>query len=141
MGVGAREAGSSLRSEWKKEKQRQEQRQRPRGLVVEKIRSVWDGGDPRGPSASPQDDTLLKKVAEARAKQSKAKAKATATATANAGILHSVQNDGVGGVGGDGGELGWKSNSHVVWWWKRSVLYGTVETLGVLRLRLRMTPF
>jgi hypothetical protein len=26
-------------------------------------------------------------------------------------------------------------------WWKRSDRYGTVETLGVLRLRLRMTPF
>jgi hypothetical protein len=43
---------------------------------------------------------LLKKVAEAKAK-AKATATATATATANAGILHFVQNDGVGGVGGD----------------------------------------
>jgi hypothetical protein len=32
--------------------------------VVEKGRSVWVSGDPRGPSAAPQDDTLLKKVVE-----------------------------------------------------------------------------
>ncbi len=29
------------------------------GLVVEKDRSVWVGGDCRGPSASPQDDTIF----------------------------------------------------------------------------------
>jgi hypothetical protein len=47
---------------------------------------------------------LLKKVAKAKAKASatataKATATATATATANAGILHCVQNDGIGGGG------------------------------------------
>jgi hypothetical protein len=42
-------------------------------------------GDLRGPSAAPQDDTLLKKGATA---------KATAKAKANTGILHFVQNDG-----------------------------------------------
>jgi hypothetical protein len=31
---------------------------------VEKGRSVWVSVDPRGPSAAPQDDTLLKKVVE-----------------------------------------------------------------------------
>ncbi len=29
---------------------------------------------------------------------------------------------------------------HVVWWWERFELYGLVESVGVLRLRLRMTP-
>jgi hypothetical protein len=39
------------------ESKQEVQEQRPQGLVVEKIRSAWAHGDPRGPSASPQDDT------------------------------------------------------------------------------------
>jgi hypothetical protein len=45
---------------------------------------------------------LLKKVAKAKAKgKAKATASASASATANTGILHCVQNDGIGW----GGEL------------------------------------
>jgi hypothetical protein len=81
-----------------------EAKQEPRGSVVEKVRAVWASEDPRGPSASPQDDTPSKEGGKGKGKgkgKSKCKCKATATATAtantNAGILQFVQNDGEGG--------------------------------------------
>ncbi len=46
----------------------QRQEQRPRGSVVGKVRSVWVGGDPRGPSASPQDDTPSKEGGKSKGK-------------------------------------------------------------------------
>jgi hypothetical protein len=93
--------------------QMQMQRQRPRGLVVEKVRAVWAGGDPRGPSAAPQDDTLSNESGKSKGK----------------------------GKGKGKGKSKSNGKGHVVWWWKRSGLSGLVQTLGVLRLRLRMTPF
>jgi hypothetical protein len=56
---------------------------------------------------------LLKKVVKATATAT-AKAKAKATAKANAGILHYVQNDGVGGVESCGfGRGGWACGSGI----------------------------
>jgi hypothetical protein len=52
---------------------------------------------------------LLKKVAKAKAK-AKAKATASASTTANTGILHCVQNDGIGW----GGELRWNDDEREV---------------------------
>jgi hypothetical protein len=50
------------------------QGQRPREFVVEKGRAVWAGGDPRGPSATPQDDTPSKEGGKCKSK-SKCKCK------------------------------------------------------------------
>jgi hypothetical protein len=46
----------------------------PRGVVVEKIRPVWVGENPRGPSAAPQDDTPFEEGGQGKARQ-KAKGK------------------------------------------------------------------